>query len=77
MNQDTKERRRSADLELAALRKCVEDMKALDDNLHKEVKELLRAWDTATGLVVFIKWLAGLAAAIGAIWVFIHGLPKQ
>jgi hypothetical protein len=77
MNQDTKERRRSADLELAALRKCVEDMKELDDELHTEVKELLRAWDTATGLVVFIKWLAGLAAALGVIWVFLNGMPKQ
>ena len=76
MTPDTKERRRSTDFELAALRKCVEEMKALDDELHEEVKELLRAWDTATGLVAFIKWLSGLAAAIGMLWLFIHGLPK-
>ena len=77
MTEDTKERRRSADLELAALRRCVEEMKELDDELHAEVKELLIAWNTATGLVVFIKWLAGFLAALGVIWVFIHGLPKQ
>jgi hypothetical protein len=36
MNQDTKERRRSADLELASLRKTVEEMKDLDDELHED-----------------------------------------
>jgi hypothetical protein len=77
MTQDTKERRRSSDLELAALRRTVEEMKELDDELHEEVKQLLKAWDTATGLVVFIKWLAGLAAALGVIWVFLNGIPKQ
>ena len=77
MTQDTKERRRSTDIELASLRRAVEEMKELDDELHEEVKQLLKAWDTATGLVVFIKWLAGLAAALGVIWVFLNGIPKQ
>jgi hypothetical protein len=77
VTQDTKERRRSTDIELASLRRAVEEMKELDDELHEEVKQLLKAWDTATGLVVFIKWLAGLAAALGVIWVFLNGIPKQ
>jgi hypothetical protein len=40
-----------------------EDLKAV----RKELKDLLDAWNTATGVVRFVKWLSTLVAAIAVI----------
>lgn len=55
--------RRQSDVELALLRQDVEEMKADMKELKDEVKSLLEAWNTATGLLKFIKWAVGIAAA--------------
>ena len=59
--------------ELALLR---QDMDSMKDDLkaaRAEVKELLDAWRTATGMLVFIKWLSTLGVAAAAIWAIIKG----
>lgn len=47
--------------ELAELRRDIAD-------LNESVSGLVSAWSTAKGLVSFIKWFAGLVAAVTAIW---------
>jgi hypothetical protein len=59
--------------ELALLR---QDMDSMKDDLkaaRAEVKELLDAWRTATGMLVFIKWLSTLGVAVAAFWALIKG----
>jgi hypothetical protein len=59
--------------ELALLR---QDMDSMKDDLkaaRAEVKELLDAWRTATGMLVFIKWLSTLGVAAAAFWAIIKG----
>lgn len=59
--------------ELALLR---QDMDSMKDDLkaaRAEVKELLDAWRTATGMLVFIKWLSGLGVAVAAFWALLKG----
>lgn len=48
--------------ELAAIRKEVADLK-------DAVKELVEAWNTARGVVRFVKWLGTIATAASAIGV--------
>jgi hypothetical protein len=44
------------------------------DDLATSTKALVEAWNTATGVVKFVKLLSTLIAAVGAIWLFIkHG----
>lgn len=47
--------------ELAEIRRDIAD-------LNESVSGLVSAWSTAKGLVSFIKWFAGLVAAVTAIW---------
>lgn len=70
------ERRRASDVEIALLRQDMDEMKADMKELKGQVKELLEAWNTASGLVRFVKWLAGLAAAIGILWAYFTGHYK-
>jgi hypothetical protein len=59
--------------ELALLR---QDMDSMKDDLaaaRAEVKELLDAWRTATGMLVFIKWLSTLGVAVAAFWALLKG----
>ena len=63
--------RRSADTELALLRKDMDELKLAFAELKSQVSDLLEAWTTATGLVRFIKWTAGLSVAIGLIYAFV------
>lgn len=37
-------------------------------DLRNDVRGLLDAWNTAKGLVKFVKFLSGLATAVTAIW---------
>ena len=67
MNQE----RRQSDIELALLRAEMAEMKIYLSRLEERIDGLLEAWRTATGLVKFMKWIAGAMAAIALIWLFI------
>lgn len=61
----------------ALLRKDVELLSEEVKALRKDVESLVTAWNTATYVVVFVKWLAGAGMAIGVIYTFIkHVLEK-
>lgn len=63
----------NTETEIALLR---QDMDAMKDDLkaaRAEVKELLDAWRTATGMLVFIKWLSTLGVAVAAFWALLKG----
>jgi hypothetical protein len=51
-------------VELAMLRKDLEVMQADMAEVKADLKKLANAWATAETLVAFVKWLAGLAAAV-------------
>jgi len=53
--------------ELALLRQDIEEVKRDMKELKAEVKSLLEAWNTATGLLKFIKWSATMIAAAGVL----------
>lgn len=61
----------------ALLRKDVELLSEEVKALREDVASLVAAWNTATYIVVFVKWLAGAGIAIGVIYTFIkHVLEK-
>lgn len=60
------------EVELALLRKDVQDLKQVVEAQGKQLESLLEAWNTATGMVKFVKWLAGVAAAAGVLVGFFH-----
>ena len=41
--------------------------------LRADIKGLVDAWQTASGLAKFVKWVASIATAIGVIWVTMKG----
>jgi hypothetical protein len=57
-----------------------EKLDKLEDSVSKlsiSVDELVKAWGTAKGMTAFIKWLASLATAAGAIYAALHNMgPK-
>lgn len=57
----------------ADLEKVQEELKAV----RKELKELLEAWNTATGMVRFVKWLSTLMAALAVVYATIKGLSGR
>ena len=67
------ERRKEShsDVEIALLRQDMDELKIYLSRLESQVAGLLEAWRTATGLVKFMKWVAGAMAAITLIWVII------
>lgn len=69
------------DARVARLEQDFSGLKAENDRQTadlKEIKEgvagLVDAWQTAAGVVKFVRWLSGLAIAIGAIWAAAKGL---
>lgn len=56
------------DVELALLRRDVEQMQAQIAELTKQVSLLADAWTAANNVVGFVKWLAGAVAAVGVLW---------
>jgi hypothetical protein len=56
------------EVEIALLQKELVDLKDEVHALSKEVSGLVDAWKTASGVVSFIKWLAGVVTAFGIIW---------
>ena len=60
-----------SDVDIALLRQDMDEMKIYLARLEAQVSGLLEAWRTATGLVKFMKWIAGAMAAAALIWLFI------
>lgn len=58
----------NTDVQLALLESDVSQMKDDIKALRQEVKDLLDAWRTATNVLAFIKWLAGIGAAAAFLW---------
>lgn len=56
------------EVEIALIQKEMADLRQDVRNLSKEVAGLIKMWETASGVVAFVKWLAGLAAALGVLW---------
>ena len=56
-----------AEMELADVRREVADLRMDISELRCEIAGLVEAWRTANGVVKFVKWLAGLAAAFAVI----------
>ena len=50
--------------EVEQLRAHVEKLETKVDTLNDSIKDLAEAWKTAQTLVAFMKWLAGIGAAI-------------
>ena len=50
--------------EVEQLRAHVEKLEVKVDNLNNSIKDLADAWKTAQTLVAFVKWLAGIGAAL-------------
>lgn len=63
----------STEVELALLRADLDQMKEDMKGLRQEVKDLLDAWRTATNVLAFIKWLAGIGTAAAFLWAGIKG----
>ncbi len=58
----------SPDVQLALLEADVSQMKDDVKALRQEVKDLLDAWKTATNVLAFVKWLAGIGTAAAFLW---------
>ena len=56
------------ELSLESLRGEVQSLRREVGNLSKAIKDLLEAWNTARGLVKFVKLVGTLAGCIAAIW---------
>lgn len=50
--------------EVEQLRAHVEKIESKVDDLNNSIKDLAEAWKTAQTLVAFMKWLAGIGAAL-------------
>lgn len=58
----------TTEVELALLRADMDSVKDDVKALRQEVKDLLDAWKTATNVLAFIKWLAGIGTAAAFLW---------
>ena len=58
--------------ESAMLRRDVEELTKKVEVLSDEVKNLVSAWQTASGIVAFVKWLAGGVTA----WILLEDTIK-
>lgn len=58
----------NTDVEIALLRADMDQMKEDVKGLRQEIKDLLDAWRTATNVLAFVKWLAGIGAAAAFLW---------
>jgi hypothetical protein len=73
------EQERADAVELALLRKEMEALQADMSEVKGDLKKLANAWATAETLVAFVKWLAGLAAALAVLTGMLKGwfIPKE
>lgn len=63
----------NTDVQLALLEADVSQMKDDIKALRQEVKDLLDAWRTATNVLAFVKWLAGIGTAAAFLWAGVKG----
>jgi hypothetical protein len=56
------------EVDIVLLQKEVSDLRQDVHTLSREVAGLVRMWETASGVVAFVKWLAGISAAVGVIF---------
>jgi len=64
-------------VEIALIRADLEGVQEELKAVRKELKELLEAWNTATGMVRFVKWLSTLMAALAVVYATIKGLSGR
>ena len=62
---------KNTDVELALLRQDMDSMKEDMKGLRQDTKDLLDAWKTATNVLSFVKWLAGIGTAVAFFWAVI------
>ena len=64
-------------VEMALIRADLEAVQAELKAVREERKDLLEAWNTATGVVRFVKWLSTLVAAIAVITAAFKGFSGR
>ncbi|MCZ8192975.1 hypothetical protein [Brevundimonas sp.] len=64
-------------VEMALVRADLEAMQTELKAVRKDIKDLLDAWNTATGVVKFVKWLSTLMAAMAVIYATLKGLAGR
>lgn len=55
-------------IDVVNLQRDVTDMKAEIAELRNDIQDLVVAWRTSQGVVAFVKWLSGVALAVGILW---------
>lgn len=71
MQSDNLEQAVDQAVEIALLRKDVEALTSQLGKISTDVEELVKAWNTASYVVVFVKWLAGIVTAGTVIYTFL------
>jgi hypothetical protein len=64
-------------VEMALIRADLEAVQEELKAVRRELKDLLDAWNTATGVVRFVKWLSTLVAALAVIFAAIKGFSSR
>ena len=64
-------------VEMALIRADLEAVQEELKAVRKELKDLLEAWNTATGVVRFVKWLSTLVTALAVIFAAIKGFSGR
>ena len=64
-------------VEMALIRADLEAMQSELKAVRKELKDLLDAWNTATGVVRFVKWLSTLVTAAAIIFAAFKGFSER
>lgn len=60
-------------VQIALLKAEVDALKAAVEAQTKQTAELVQAWNTASGVLSFVKMLGGIALAVTAITMYIKG----
>lgn len=68
---------RDSAVEIALIRADLEAMQGELKAVRKELKDLLEAWNTATGMVRFVKWLSTFATAVAVLYATVKGLSGR
>lgn len=68
---------RDSAVEIALIRADLEAMQEELKAVRKDLKDLLDAWNTATGMVRFVKALSTLMAALAVVYATIKGLSGR
>ncbi|MFM7028851.1 MAG: hypothetical protein ACKOXK_09300 [Chakrabartia sp.] len=64
-------------VEMALIRADLEAVQEELKAVRKELKDLLDAWNTATGVVRFVKWLSTFVTALAVIFAAIKGFEGR